>query len=602
MRTGWVVIAGWMLAAAAAWAGEMRQATLGPHEAVRLEADQEIVLVIRPRPGDAWSRLALRVTGDASTWRELARLNNQGPNLLADRPIRVPLSMARETLRVDALRALFPEDERVAGGWRHKVVAGSELEGESLWTIAQWFTGDGRNYAAIRSFNRDQGLSTRRGDWILIPSSTLLAPLRALEPVAVMAEDDPVAPPEPPTTEAVPAITTLGSENIRLEYRREGARPYAVYRLQQGEALYSSVGIRFTGRVYAKDVNEVVAEIAKFSGIPDVSRIPVNYAVKIPMELLTPEWLPPDDPARMARERTQRESARLAGRVRGPASLSGVHIILDPGHGGRDVGTEHSGVFESTYVYDVACRLKKILESQTEAKVSLTTRSRSRAYSIPDRNVLEPIRDHEVLTNPRYDLDDPVIGVNLRWYLANSLFRRSIAETIAPQRVIFLSIHADSLHPSLRGAMAYIPGERWVRGTYTKTGGAYLARAEVRESPTVSQSEEEALLAEGLSNQLARSIIAAFRESKLQVHPYQPVRDNVVRNGREWVPAVIRYNKVPARLLLEICNLGNPEDRRLMKTKGYRQQVAEAIHEGLVDFVRGQAPEGGSGEIVTAAR
>jgi N-acetylmuramoyl-L-alanine amidase len=591
-----------MLFAAASWAGEMRQAPLGPHETVRLEADQEIVLLVDPRPGDAWSRLALRVTGDASKWRELARLNSQGENLLAGRSVRVPFLMLRETLRVDALRALFPEDQRVAGGWRHRVVAGSELEGESLWTIAAWFTGDGRNYAAIRSFNRNQGLSTRRGDWILIPSAILPAPFRAIEPVAVIAEDDPPPAPEPSSSEPVAAIAAaIPSENIRLNYRRDGPQPHAVYRLQQGEALYSSVGIRFTGRVYAKDVNEVVAQIVEFNGIRDVSKIPVDYPVKIPMDLLTAEWLPPDDPARVARERTQREGARLAGRVRGPASLRGVHIILDAGHGGRDVGTAHDDVWESTYVYDVACRLKKILETRTEAKVSMTTRSRSRGYGIPDRNILETIRDHEVLTNPRYDLEDPVVGVNLRWYLANSLFRRSIAETIAPERVIFLSIHADSLHPSLRGAMAYIPGERWVRGTYTKTGGAYLARAEVRESPTVSQSDQEALLAEGLSNQLASSVVAAFRDAKLQVHPYQPVRDNVVRNGREWVPAVIRYNKVPARLLLEVCNLGNVEDRRLMKTRKFRQDVAEAIQEGLVDFVRGQVPGVEKG-VVTAGR
>jgi N-acetylmuramoyl-L-alanine amidase len=68
------------------------------------------------------------------------------------------------------------------------------------------------------------------------------------------------------------------------------------------------------------------------------------------------------------------------------------------------------------------------------------------------------------------------------------------------------------------------------------------------------------------------------------VHPFNPVRDNVVRGGREWVPAVIRYNLVPTRLLLEICNLGNSRDRALMQTKNYRQQVAQAIYEGIVGF------------------
>jgi N-acetylmuramoyl-L-alanine amidase len=58
----------------------------------------------------------------------------------------------------------------------------------------------------------------------------------------------------------------------------------------------------------------------------------------------------------------------------------------------------------------------------------------------------------------------------------------------------------------------------------------------------------------------------------------------VVRDGREWVPAVIRYNMVPTRLLLEVCNLGNRRDRDLMQTRRFRQKVAEAIYRGLVEF------------------
>lgn len=152
------------------------------------------------------------------------------------------------------------------------------------------------------------------------------------------------------------------------------------------------------------------------------------------------------------------------------------------------------------------------------------------------------------------------------------------------EKVVFISIHADSLHPSLRGSMVYIPGERYVTGAYQKTGDVYLARAEVRESPVVRHSEKESLAAEGLSRDLAESIIDAFETKGLKVHPFNPIRDNVVRNGREWVPAVIRYNVVPTRLLLEVCNLGNEKDRKLMTTKAYRQQVADAVVDGLRSF------------------
>src|SRR4029078_6272635 len=135
-----------------------------------------------------------------------------------------------------------------------------------------------------------------------------------------------------------------------------------------------------------------------------------------------------------------------------------------------DVGTIHDDVAESRYVYDVACRLKRILEKKSGAKVSMTTKSEADGYSVIDDDALGKQDDHVVLTTPRYELDDSTIGVNLRWYLANSIFERAMKSGAAPEKAVFISLHADSLHPSLRGAMAYIPGERYVRGSYQKSG------------------------------------------------------------------------------------------------------------------------------------
>ena len=86
-------------------------------------------------------------------------------------------------------------------------------------------------------------------------------------------------------------------------------------------------------------------------------------------------------------------------------------------------------------------------------------------------------------------------------------FISPITNGIAKEKVVFISVHADSLHPSLRGAMAYIPGGRFVQGTYEKTDPVYLARAEVRERPVVRHSERDALMAEGLSRELAHSLV-----------------------------------------------------------------------------------------------
>ena len=88
-----------------------------------------------------------------------------------------------------------------------------------------------------------------------------------------------------------------------------------------------------------------------------------------------------------------------AGQAQSPAAL-----------GGRDVGATHEDVYEATYVYDVMCRLKRVLEKRSGATVRVTTRSKAHGYDIADDDELEAQRDHFVLTTPRYTLDDSVIG------------------------------------------------------------------------------------------------------------------------------------------------------------------------------------------------
>lgn len=615
-------VAAFSVVAAAPKEVPVATARITPELRASLTRDYQIEVLVQPHEGDAWSRLSRRVTGDANKWEELAALNGKADeSLQSEKPVRVPLALLRPGLQRQIVEALFAQDRLTAEGWRHVVIGARGVEGESLWTIAEWFTGDGANYTAIRKANPNQDLSTRRGDTILVPLEllspafgggrrTVAAPSQtaavAAPDAAVPSSQSAVVPTPRAGSEEVPpevaeAVAVATAEPPALTYERDAAEPYAVYRLQKGEALYSSVAIRFTGRVYSKDVGDVLDRIVKLNEIEDVARMKVGYRVKIPMDLLLPEYLPKDDPARIARENAKRESTIIARRARAHG-LSGVHVILDPGHGGGDPGTTHDDVWESSYVYDVAVRLKAILEKKSGAKVSLTTRSKDVGYQVVEKDALENLRDHYVQTTPRYRLEDPVVGVNLRWYLANSIFARAMKGGVPREKVLFLSIHADSLHPSLRGAMAYIPGERFVTGSFQKSDDVYLARAEVRERPIVKHSRDESLAAEGLSRAFAESVLGAFAKSGLKVHPFNPVRDNVVRGEREWVPAVIRHNLVPTRMLLEVCNLGNRKDRELIKTQKYRQQLAEAISTGIADFfdARGQEQEK-SRSVVTRA-
>jgi N-acetylmuramoyl-L-alanine amidase len=167
------------------------------------------------------------------------------------------------------------------------------------------------------------------------------------------------------------------------------------------------------------------------------------------------------------------------------------------------------------------------------------------------------------------------------------VYRSAVSRGQDESKVVFLSIHADSLHPSVRGAMVYIPGEEYLGGSYGKAGKIYEARREYRQAPRVSFSRRERLEAEGVSRQLAEDVIASLRRESLPVHTFNPIRDSIVRRGRQWVPAVLRYNEIPARILLEVCNLNNEEDRDLMQTLTYRERVARSVIEALTSFYDG---------------
>jgi N-acetylmuramoyl-L-alanine amidase len=110
----------------------------------------------------------------------------------------------------------------------------------------------------------------------------------------------------------------------------------------------------------------------------------------------------------------------------------------------------------------------------------------------------------------------------------------------------------------------------------------------VRENPRVSYTSRERVESEGLSRDLASHILASFGGRGLAIHPDKPIREKIIRRRRAWVPAVLRYNAIPSKVLIEVCNLANTYDRQLIQTRKFRQEVAEAIVEGVLGYY-GQA-------------
>ena len=46
---------------------------------------------------------------------------------------------------------------------------------------------------------------------------------------------------------------------------------------------------------------------------------------------------------------------------------------------------------------------------------------------------------------------------------------------------------------------------------------------------------------------------------------------------------MLRYNKVPTAVLVEICNLNNTEDRKELLTWKFRERLAHALAAGLAE-------------------
>ncbi len=535
---------------------------VSPELRVAIAEGNDIALLARPLPGEGVDAFVRRLAGDVRARKEVLG-GDAGRRLLRrDTFYRVPYARLSATYRKIAIETLFPSDTADVSGWTHRVTAPTGRP-ESLWRIAEWFTGDPARYRDIREAGRIASLETEKGQVVRVPADLLLPVFRS--DAAAMPEEAP------------------------LEFGADAAGRYAIYRLQRGEALYSAVVVRFTGRVHAEDVNQKATEIAARSAIPDVRAIPVGFPVKIPVGDLAPEFRPLDDPERIEEEAARRETARFVNRVRA-ADLSGVTFVLDAGHGGRDTGAIVGGIEEAQLVYDLACRVERLIEHHTKATVVRTARG-DKPCGARRSGAAGEWRTARVLTTPPYQLEDAVAGVNLRWYLANAVLRRVERNGGSEERTVFVSLHADSLHPAVRGLMVYIPGEKFLQGTYGKTGEPYASRREVREAPRVSFSRRERMQAEGMSRDFAERVVAAFRAAGLPLHDFQPVRRNVIRGGREWVPAILRYNRIPTRVLVEVCNLNNPEDRKLLVSAAYRDRVARALVSALVDFYGGDGPE-----------
>jgi N-acetylmuramoyl-L-alanine amidase len=570
----------------------------------------KIQVRVPARSGEDWPAFGRRVLQDPLQWLEVQRLNNR-QRLHSIKEVIMPLALLNKEHQRLALAQIFPNDELTPTGWRHVVTH----SGETIWLIAEIFTGDGNNYPAIQKENNLAPESVLRHEQTVLispnlllpnlrPANLLVAATTSLPEVAPPSVTEPIKPtPELPKqaasnetpsskpstpsaasrvrapttstkdrTARTPAprdrqtVAALSHPDLVFQQNARGERE-AVYRLKKGEALYSAVVVRFTGRIDADEVSSIAQKLLAYNGLSDATRIPDGALIRIPVRFLDEDILrgkiPPSPITRPPRpERRSR-------------TRSNLHVILDAGHGGNDPGTIMRGWREDEIAYELMLRIKQGLQNRG-AKVYSTVSDRRTGDTVNGGSLLANNREEYVKVTPEYFMDDSRIALNLRIYLIEDLYRWILRRGAAPENVVMISIHLDHLHPSVGGAMVYFPGADQRSSQFKAAGSVYRQFKESRQGAIYFKRSESAS-AEEASRGFAWGLIDAFQKTNIPVHAYQPVRRYVYRRDSKWTPGIIRYSRVPTSILLEAANLSNRDDLSRIRSASFRQRLAEAV-------------------------
>jgi N-acetylmuramoyl-L-alanine amidase len=218
--------------------------------------------------------------------------------------------------------------------------------------------------------------------------------------------------------------------------------------------------------------------------------------------------------------------------------LGVARIAIDPGHGGNDPGARVPGLNEAEVVLDIALRLEKLLRDEPGAEVVLTRR-----------------------TN-RY------VALEERTAIAN----RAAAD-------LFISIHVNaSANASARGLETY-----FLNFAANPEAEAIAARENAGSARTMASLPEivKAIARNNNideSRRLASTVQAAMFDGLARI-------DRSARNlGVKQAPFMVLIGATMPSALVEVAFLTHEQEGALLRTQAYRQRVAEALRDGILEY------------------
>ena len=562
-----------ILAWPCAHAGDTFRADIEPRVCAALKDGRQLFLECRPPKGDAAQQFFAQYLAWPDEWR-----------MYKDR---IAVAIRFESLKPEVQRrvlfSVFRQDYVDEAGWWHTAIGSDKTGQELLWSLCEWLTGKGTNYRAVMADKRNHLSATilEQGQRVLIPTELLLPVMKTPSPKPTPEQEK-----EEAKTAAEEKPPDLDAVANKLRYGSDAKGPYAMYRLKPGEALYTAVVVRFTDIRDNDAIQHACDAIQKRSGIKNVHGMKTGQKIIVPLAMLSDRFTPKDSEPRKEYEQNIVEAKRLREEQVRTKDLDGVVVVIDPGHGGRDRGCsdESLGLYEDKINYDIACRVKKILETQTRAKVYMTVMRKRQGYEPSDKTHFSDDNGTVVLTTPPYHGEDAKISANLRWYLANAFYQDELGKGTDPRKMVFTSFHTDALfNASLRGTMIYIPGAKYRREHEEYDAGIYARFKEVREHPVAASTDAERRRDEALSRNFAENLMEALGQKRVRRHLEGDwIRSQIRQDGgRVYVPAVLRNTLIPTKILIETANMTNKTDCQNLADPQWRQTFAEAYCDAL---------------------